>query len=175
MAHKWAQWLHKSMWCGGSPTLQSGGQNQKWTTSGPSGYITPAVWGISDALEWGTKSEVAHKCTAWLHNPCSLGGPRHLRPEDKIRIGPQLGPLATYRLPPKGSLTLQGGGRNQKGPTSGPGGYIAVRDTLQQGTKSERADKWAHWLHNPCRLGGPRNFRAGDKIRSGPQLGPAAT
>ena len=61
----------------------------------------------------------------------------------------------TYRLPPKGSLTLQGGGRNQKGLTSGPGGYIAVRDTLHQGTKSERADKWAHWLHNPCRLGGP--------------------
>ena len=25
--------------------LQSGGQNQKWPTSGPGGYITPAVWG----------------------------------------------------------------------------------------------------------------------------------
>ena len=25
-----------------------------------SGYITPAVWGVSNASEWGTKSEVAH-------------------------------------------------------------------------------------------------------------------
>ena len=27
----------------GSPPLQSGGQNQKWPTSGQSGYVTPAV------------------------------------------------------------------------------------------------------------------------------------
>ena len=41
--------------------LCAGGQNQKWPTSGPSGYITPAVWGSPDASEWGTKSEVAQK------------------------------------------------------------------------------------------------------------------
>ena len=29
----------------GSPPLQSGGQNQKWPTKGPGGYITPAAWG----------------------------------------------------------------------------------------------------------------------------------
>ena len=54
--------------------LQSGGQNQKWPRSGPSGYITLAVWGIPDASERGTKSEVAHKWAQWLHNPCRLGG-----------------------------------------------------------------------------------------------------
>ena len=26
---------------------------------------------------------------------------------------------------------------------------------------------WVDWLHNPCRLGGPQRFRAGDKIRKG--------
>ena len=31
--------------------------------------------------------------------------------------------------------------------------------------------KWADWLHNPYRLGGPQRFRAGDKISSGPQVG----
>ena len=33
------------------------------------------------------------------------------------------------------------------------------------------AHKWARWLHNPCRLGGPRRFRAGGRIRGGPQVG----
>ena len=44
VAHKWADWLHNPCRLG-SPTLQSGGQNQKWPTSGQIGYITPAVWG----------------------------------------------------------------------------------------------------------------------------------
>ena len=58
----------------GSPPLQSGGQNQKWPTSGQSGYLTPAVLGIPTAAERGAKSEVAHKWARWLHNPCRLGG-----------------------------------------------------------------------------------------------------
>ena len=40
VAHKWADWLHNPCRLGGSPTLQSGGQNQKWPTSGQIGYIT---------------------------------------------------------------------------------------------------------------------------------------
>ena len=36
-------------------------------------------------------------------------------------------------------------------------------------TKSEVAHKWAHWLHDPCRLGGPQRFKEGYQIRSGPQ------
>ena len=30
-------------------------------------------------------------------------------------------------------------------------------------TKSEMADKWAWWLHNPCRLGGPNVQERGTK------------
>ena len=45
----------------GSPPLQSGGQNQKWPTSGRNGYLTPAVSGIPTASERGAESEVAHK------------------------------------------------------------------------------------------------------------------
>ena len=30
---------------------------------------------------------------------------------------------------------------------------------------------WADWLHNPCHLGGPRRFRAGNKSSGGPQMG----
>ena len=39
----------------------------------------------------------------------------------------------------------------------------------ERGRKSEVAHKWADWLHNPC--GRPQRFRAGEKIRSGSQVG----
>ena len=60
---------------GGTPPLESGGQNPKWPTSGQGGYITPAAWGNSTASERGAESEVAHKWARWLHNPCRKGGP----------------------------------------------------------------------------------------------------
>ena len=77
VAHKWAKWLRRPCRLGdlhclevggkirsgplvskvatspvlsrGSPPLESGGQNQKWPTSGQSGYFTPAVSGIPTA------------------------------------------------------------------------------------------------------------------------------
>ena len=33
--------------------------------------------------------------------------------------------------------------------------------------KSEVANKWAEWLHNPCRLRGPQRFIARDKMSNG--------
>ena len=45
----------------------------------------------------------------------------------------------------------------------------------ERGIKSEMAHEWARWLHNPCRLGEPHRFRAGDKIRNGPLVGKVAT
>ena len=80
----------------GSPPLQSGGQNQKWPTSGQNGYRTPAVSGIPTASERG----------------------------GKIRSGPQVGKVATSPLPYRGSPPLQSGGQNQKWPTSGQNGYL---------------------------------------------------
>ena len=91
----------------GSPQLQSGGQNEKWPTSGQGGYITPAAWGVPPAserchnqkwptsgqggyitptawgvptvLERGAESEVAPKWARWLHNPCRVGDLHRLR------------------------------------------------------------------------------------------------
>ena len=37
------------------------------------------------------------------------------------------------------------------------------------------AHKWANWLPHPCRIGEFHRFRAGGKIRSGPQVGKLAT
>ena len=179
MALKWAKWLRHACHLGdphrlraggkirsgpqvgkvatsplpsrGSPPLQSGGQNQKWPTCGQSGYVTPAVSGIPTASEQGEKSEVAHNWAKWLRHPCRLGDPHRLRAGGKIRRGPQVGKVATSPLPSRGS------------------------PPLQRGAKSEVAHLWAKWLRHPCRLGDPHRFRAGGKIRSGPQVGKVAT
>ena len=83
---------------GGSPKLHSGGEYQRWPTTSPGGYITPAAWGVPNALEQGTKSEVGHKWARWLNNTSRLGVPNTSKREGKMK--------------------------NQKSPTSGPGGYI---------------------------------------------------
>ena len=204
MAHKWANWLphpcrigepHRCRAGGkirsgpqvgklatsplpyrGSPPLQSGGQNQKWPTSGQIGYLTPAVSGIPTAAERGAESEVAHKWANWLPHPCRIGDPHRCRAGGKIRSGPQVGKLATSPLPYRGSPPLQSRGQNQKWPTSGQIGYLTpavsgIPTAAEQGAKSEVAHKWANWLPHPCRIGEPHRCRAGGKIRSGPQRG----
>ena len=50
-----------------------------------------------------------------------------------------------------------------------------IPSASDRGAKSEVAHKWARWLHHPCSLMDPRRFRAGGKIRSGPQVGKVAT
>ena len=204
VAHKWANWLphpccigdpHRCR-AGGkiksgpqvgematsplpyrkSPPLQSGGQNQKWPTSGQGGYLTPAVSGIPTAAERGAKSEVAHKWARWLPHPCRIGQPHRFRAGGKFRSGPQVGKLATSPLPYRGAPPLQSGGQNQKWPTSGQGGYLTpaisgIPGAAERGAKSEVAHKWANWLSHPCRIGNPHRCRAGGKIRSGPQVG----
>ena len=92
-----------------SPTLHSGEENEKWSTSGPGIYIVSAAWGVPNTSERGTKSAIAHKWAGWLHNPCRLGGPQRFKGGDKISSGPQVGEVATYILPPRRSRTLQSG------------------------------------------------------------------
>ena len=206
VAHLWANWLPHPCRIGGP--LQSGGQNQKWPTSGQSGYLTPAVSGSPTASERGAKSEVAHKWAKWLPHPCRIGEPHRCRAGGKIRSGPQVGKVATsplpYRgprplqsggqkrsgpqvgkvatspLPYRGAPPLQSGGQKQKWPTCGQSGYLtpAVSGSptaAERGAKSEVAHLWANWLPHPCRIGGPHRFKAGGRIRSGPQVGKVAT
>ena len=164
----------------GAPPLQSGGQNQKWPTSGRNGYLTPAVSGSPTASKRGAKSQVAHKWANWLPHPCRIGEPHRCRAGGKIRSGPQVGKLATSPVPYPGASPLQSGGQNKKWPTSGRNGYLTLAvsgspTASERGAKSEVAHKWANWLPHPCRIGEPHRFRAGGKIRSGPQVGKLAT
>ena len=75
---------------------------------------------------------------------------------------------------------VHSGGQNQKWPTGGQGGYITTAISglpapSERRAESEVAHKGARWLHNPYRLGGPKRFRAGGRIGSGPQVGKVAT
>ena len=165
---------------GGSPPLHSGGQNHRWPASGQGGYITPAACGVPIGSQWGAEAEVARKWARWLHNPCRPGGPHRFSSGGRIKGGPQGGMVATSPLPPWGSPPLQSRGQNQRWPTSGQGGYISppalgVPTASEWEAQSEVARKWARWLHNPCRPGGTRRFRAGGRIRGGPQVGKVAT
>ena len=208
VAHKWAKWLPHPCRIGdprrckaggkirsgpqlgkvatsplpyrGSPALQSGGQNQKWPTSGQSGYLTFAVSGIPGAVERVTKSEVAHKWAKWLPHHCHIGDPQRFTAGSIIRSGPRVGKVATSPLPYRGSPLLQSGGQNQKWPTSRQSGYLTpavsgIPTVTERGSKSEVAHKWVKWLPHPCRIGDAHRYRAGGKIRSGPQVGKVAT
>ena len=133
----------------GSPPLQSGWQNHRWPTSGQGGYITPAAWGVPTTSE---------RC-------------------GRIRVSPQVARVATKPLPPSRSPPLQSGGQIKRWPTSGQGGYITHAalgnpTASERGADSEVAHKWARWLHNPCRLGGPHHFRAVWQNQSQPTSGP---
>ena len=180
VAHKWAKWLPHPCRIGDPHRCRAGGQNQKWPTSGRSGYLTPAVSGSPTAAERGAKSEVAHKWVNWLPHPCRIGEPHRCRAGGKIRSGPQVGKVATSPLPYRGAPPLQSGGQNQKWPTSGQSGYLTpavsgIPTAAERGAESEVAHKWAKWLPHPCRIGEPHRCRAGGKIRSGPQVGKVAT
>ena len=75
---------------------RSGGQNQRWPTSGLGGYMSPFAGVVPTASKRGAESEVAHKRARWLHNPYHLGGPDRFRAGGgRIRSGPHVGHVAT--------------------------------------------------------------------------------
>ena len=78
------------------------------------------------------------------------------------------------------SPTLWSAGKNQKSPRGGQVGYITpavggVPEALKRRIRAEVAKKWVDRPHQNCRIAGPQHFRAGNKIRSGPEVGKLAT
>ena len=188
VAHKWAEVLHRPCVLTGPQTR---GQSQRWPTSGRN-TSRLGSWGSPNK---GTKSKVAHKRAEVLHHPCVLGGPQtrgqsqrwptsgqncYITPAfsgvpkqgDKVKGVPQVGRIATSRLPSWGCPS--------------------------KGTKSKVAHKWAKLLHHPCVLGGPQTReqsqrwptsgqncyitpaflvvpKQGGKVKGPPQVGTIAT
>ena len=111
----------------------------------------PCRLGVPTALERRAESEVAHKWARWLHNSYRLGGPHRFRAGGGIRGGPQKG---------IGYITLAACG---------------IPTASEREAESGVAYNCARWPHDLCRLGGPHRFRAGGRIRDGPQEGNVAT
>ena len=105
--------------------------------------------GTPNALGQKTQSKVAHKWANWLHHRCRPRGPQHSKGGDKIRNGPHMGTFATLPVPLKGSQMLDSRGPNRKWPKFGR--IVSSR------------------------IRGPHRLKAGDKIRSGPQMGGLGT
>ena len=57
--------------------------------------MTPAASGVPTASERGAELELAHKWARWLQNPCPLGGSHRFTAGGRVRIGPQVGKVAT--------------------------------------------------------------------------------
>ena len=169
--------------CGGSTTLQNGGQSQKWSTSGRIDYTSLAILRLPNASLRRTNSAATHEWAHCLHTTCCPGVPK---PHSK--------------------------GQTQNRPTSGRFGYImptmwGVPKTSQQRTKPYVADNKVsghpqkgglvtqllptarllkpqsraqslQWptsgrisYTTPVVLGVPKYFTIGDKGRGGPQVG----
>ena len=175
MAHKWAQWLHHRCLLG-APQCPSRGENQKWPTSGHSGYITPAFLRFTNAQQG-----------------------------EKIRNGPQVGTVPTSPLPSGGSPMPSTGEKSERSHKQAwwlhQPCLLGAPQCRARG-KSEMAHKWAQWLHHPCLLGAPPyparahnqkwptsghngyitpafsglpNAQQGENIKNGLQVGKAAT
>ena len=179
VAHKWAKWLPHPCRIGDPHRCIAGGKIR----SGPQvGKMATSSCRLGDPHRFraGGKIRSGPQVGKVATSPCRIGDPHHCRAGGKIRSGPQVGKVATSPLPYRGSPPLQSVGQNQKWPTSGQNGYLTpaisgIPTAAERGTKSEVAHKWAKWLPHPCRIGDPHCFRAGVKIRSGPQVGKVAT
>ena len=100
VVHQRADWLHYLCRLGGSPTFQSGGQNQNRPTNGRIGSITRAVWGVPNVSKRGTKSEEADKWAYCLHHPCCLGRSPALQRGAQNQKWPTNGQLSPFPEPP---------------------------------------------------------------------------
>ena len=145
---------------GGSPTLQSGGQNHKCPTMGRLARSCLTFGGVPNTSQRGTKSENDHTSADGLRNPTRLRGPQRFRVGSKIRSGPQVRGWAMPPPPYGGSPTLQRRGQNEQWPTRGRIGYVTpavwgFANASQWGTRSAEAHEGAGWLHQPGHLRGP--------------------
>ena len=151
VAHLWARWLHHPCRLGNPLRFKAGDKIR----SGP------------------LVGKVAT-------SPLPPRGSPTLKPGGQNRRWPTCGQGGYITPAVWGSPPLKSGGQNQRWPSCGQGGYITptasgIPSASERGAKSEVAHLWARWLRNPCRLGDPLRFKAGDGIRDGPLVGKVAT
>ena len=153
MAHKWARWLHNPCRLGGPHRFRAGGQNQKWPTSGQGGYIAPAA-SRAPPPRWSPQP----RCTRQNQRCPTSGQGGYINPAASgVPTASERG--AESEVAHKWARWLHNPCR------------LGVPTASERRAQSEVAHRWARWLHNPCRLRAPHRFRAGGRIRGGPQVG----
>ena len=144
-----------------------------------------------------------------LHHSCRLGGPQCFSVGGESKLAHKFARRPRNPCRPMCPEGFREGEHSRKVPTSGPGGYITTttlgvpnaskravesqvahkwarllhnpcrvggpRRFRARGAESKMAHKWGGWLHNPCRLAGPQCFRAGERIIGSPHVGQVAT
>ena len=169
----WSDWVGPLGWVGGLVSCEAAPK----CPPPPIAKQRSTPRGFPAASERGTKLEVAHKWAGWLHNPCRMGVSQRF----KISNGRPHSACHRWFTHPLSTRFLSASIVDfLPVVNNGPGGYITraargVPNALEQVTKSAMAHNWAGWLHNLCRLEVPHHFRAGDKIRGGPQVGRVST
>ena len=132
---------------GGSPTLEIGGQYQQWPTIGHIGYITLAILEGFHTLRNGNKMRSGPQVGRLGTSPLRVGGPQRFKAGGKISSGPQVGRLTTSHLLSGVPNASQRGDKLSSGPQVG---------RLATSLLPSR-------VVSKC-------FKAGDKIISGPQV-----
>ena len=164
---------------GGVPNASKRGQNQRSPNIWAGCLHNPCRLGGSQHFRTGDKIRGGQQvCGGYI--PLAAWGSPTFQSGGQNQRCPTSGPGGYITPAIWGFPTLHSGGQNETWPTSGPGGYIplaawgggGVPNASKRGQNQRSPNKWATWLHNPCRLGGSQRFTAGDKIRSGPTSGP---
>ena len=146
MAHMWAQWLPNPCRLRGSQ-CSAREQNQKWPTCGQSGYLTPAVSGVPNALHGNKIRNGPH--AQWLPNPCCLRSPQCSAREQN-----QKWPTCGRLLP---------------NPCCLRGSQCSVRE------QNEKWPTCGHSCYLTPAVSGVPDALHGNKIRNGPHVGIVAT
>ena len=93
MAHMWADCLHNpGVW--GVPNASERGTKSNVSHMWADWLHNPCLV-APNASKRGTKSAVTHEWADWLHNPCRLEGAQCFTTGDKICSGLQVARLAT--------------------------------------------------------------------------------
>ena len=150
VAHKFARWLHNPRRLGSPHRLRAGGTIRGGAQVGQAATL-PLPPGESPPLQsWGNTQR-------WrTSGPCGY-----------ITATAPGVPTASERGAESEVAHKWAGWQHN------PAAW-AVPTASERGAEVEVAHKWDGWLHNPCRLGSAHRFRAGGRIRGGPQVGHVA-
>ena len=192
----WAKWLHHPCRLGGPhcPVRGQKSEMSTWTTCGQSGYVTPAVLGVSDAqrgeknVKWLHAPQVGEGATSALpswgsptrsaRTKISNGDVAHMRARwlhHPCRLGGPQRPMRGHHPAVLGVPNAQRGDKNLKWLRGPQVGKVATSPLPAWGSNAQSGDKSNKWrcgphvgkvATSPLLSWGPPTPSVGTKIRN---------